>query len=115
MQLQSVTTVTIPGYRIFEYLLVLNPHEELRNKIMKVKREFYDQYKASTALGSKPNLILANFLQYEMMEERLVNRLKVVAMGFHPIKIELRDFGSFPSHTIYINCLLYTSDAADER
>jgi len=103
MQLQSDTTVTIPGYRIFEYLLVLNPHEELRNKIMKVKREFYDQYKASTALGSKPNLILANFLQYEMMEERLVNRLKVVAMGFHPIKIELRDFGSFPSHTIYIN------------
>ena len=103
MQLQSVKTVTIPGYRIFEYLLVLNPHEELRNRIMKVKREFYDEYKAPTALGGKPNMILANFLQYEMMEERLVNRLKVVAMGFHPIKVELRDFGSFPSHTIYIN------------
>ena len=103
MQLQSITTVTIPGYRIFEYLLVLNPHEELRNKIMKVKREFYDEYKATTALGGRPNLILANFLQYEMMEERLLNRLKVVAMGSHPIKVELRDFGSFPSHTIYIN------------
>jgi len=105
MQLQSVTTVTIPGYRIFEYLLVLNPHEELRNKIMKVRREFYDAYQASTALGGKPNIILANFLQYEMMEERLVNRLKVVAMGFHPIKVELKDFGSFPSHTIYINVI----------
>ena len=105
MQLQSVTTVTIPGYRIFEYLLVLNPHEELRNKIMKVKREFYDEYKATTALGGRPNLILANFLQYEMMEERLVNRLKVVAMGFHPIKVELKDYGSFPSHTIYINVI----------
>ena len=103
MQLQSITTVTIPGYRIFEYLLVLNPHEELRNKIMKVRQEFNDEYKVSTALGGKPNLILANFLQYEMMEERLINRLKVVAMGFHPIKVELRDFGSFPSHTIYIN------------
>ena len=105
MQLQSVTTVTIPGYRIFEYLLVLNPHEELRNKIMKVRREFYDEYKAPTALGGRPNLILANFLQYEMMEERLVDRLKVVAMGFHPIKVELKDFGSFPSHTIYINVI----------
>jgi len=103
MQLQSITTVTIPGYRIFEYLLVLNPHEELRNKVMKVRQEFNDEYKVSTALGGKPNIILTNFLQYEMMEERLVNRLKVVAMGFHPIKIELRDFGSFPSHTIYIN------------
>ena len=105
MQLQSVTTVTIPGYRVFEYLLVLNPHEELRNKIMKVKREFYDEYKVPKAMGGKPNMILANFLQYEMMEERLVNRLKVVAMGFHPIKVELRDFGSFPSHTIYINVI----------
>lgn len=105
MQLQSVTTVTIAGYRIFEYLLVLNPHEELRSKIMKVKQEFYNEYKAPTALGGKPNIILANFLQYEMMEERLLNRLKVVAMGFHPIKVELRDFGSFPSHTIYINVI----------
>ena len=103
MQLQSLTAVTIPGYKIYEYLLVLNPHEELRNKIMKVKQDFYDEYKAPTALGGKPNVILANFLQYEMMEERLVNRLKMVAMGFHPIKVELRDFGSFPSHTIYIN------------
>jgi 2'-5' RNA ligase len=103
MQLQSITTVTIPGYRIFEYLLVLNPHEELRSKIMKVRQDFNDEYKVTTALGGKPNMILANFLQYEMMEERLINRLKVVAMGFHPIKVELRDFGSFPSHTIYIN------------
>ena len=105
MQLQSVTAVTIPGYRIFEYLLVLSPHEELRNKILKVRREFYDAYQVSTALGGKPNIILANFLQYEMMEERLINRLKVVAMGFHPIKVELKDFGSFPSHTIYINVI----------
>ena len=29
--------------------------------------------------------------------------LKVIAMGHHPIKVELKDFGSFPSHTIYIN------------
>src|SRR4026207_805359 len=101
MQLQSVTTVTIPGYRIHEYVLVLNPHEELRNRIMKVKQEFYNEYKTTAALGGRPHITLVNFLQYEMMEERLLNRLKVVAMGFHPIKVELKDFGSFPSHTIY--------------
>lgn len=107
MQLQTVTTVTIPGYRIYEYLLVLNPHEELRNRIMKVKQEFYEAYTAPTvpkAFGSgKPHVTLANFLQYEMMEERLINRLKAIAMGYHPIKVELKDYGSFPSHTIYIN------------
>jgi 2'-5' RNA ligase len=94
---------TIPGYRVYEYLLVVNPHEELRNKILQVKKEFYDAYKATTAIGGKPHMSLVNFVQYEMMEERIINRLKVVAMGYPPFKVELKDFGSFPSHTIYIN------------
>jgi 2'-5' RNA ligase len=94
---------SIPGYRMFEYLVILNPHEELRNKIMKVKQDFYDSYKSSAALYGKPHITLVNFVQYEMAEERIINRLKNIGMGFHPVKIELKDYGSFPSHTIYIN------------
>jgi 2'-5' RNA ligase len=96
-------TNTIPGYRVYEYLIVLNPHEELRNKIMAVKKEFYEKYQAETARWGKPHITLVNFVQYEMMEDRIVNHLKTIAMGFHPVKIELKDYGSFPSHTIYIN------------
>jgi len=99
----QLTGITMPGYRVYEYLLVLNPHEELRNRIMQVKKEFYSAYKASAAMGGKPHVTLVNFLQYEMMEERLINRLKMIAMGYYPIKLELKDYGSFPSHTIYIN------------
>jgi 2'-5' RNA ligase len=93
----------IPSYKVYEYLLVLNPHEELRNKITAVKTDFFNSYQAETAKWGKPHLTLINFLQYQMLEERIVNRLKIIAMGYHPIKIELKDFGSFPAHTIYIN------------
>jgi len=99
----QLTGITIPGYRVYEYLLVLSPHQELWNKIKQVKQEFYDVYEAPTAIGGRPHVTLVNFVQYEMMEERLINRLKVVAMGYHPFKVELKDFGSFPSHTIFIN------------
>jgi 2'-5' RNA ligase len=99
----QVTGITMPGYRVYEYLLVLNPHEELRNRIMQVKKDFNDTYKVSTGVSGKSYLSLVNFLQYGMMEERLINRLRIVAMGQTPFKVELRDFGSFPSHTIYIN------------
>ncbi len=91
------------GYKQNEYLLILNPHEELRNKIKEVKQKFSDDYKAPNALWGKPHVTLAKFAQLEMMEERIINRLKIVAMSYHPIKVELKDFGSFPSHTIYIN------------
>ncbi len=95
----------MPGYRRNEYLLVLSPHEELRNKITSVKKEFYESFKAPSALGGKPHLTLVKFDQLEMMEERLVNRLKTIAMGYPPFKVELKDFGSYPSHTIFINVI----------
>jgi 2'-5' RNA ligase len=103
MQLQEVKTVTIPGYRIYEYLLALSLPEELRNRIMKVKENFAEGYQSEHARRGKPYITLVNFLQYEMMEDRLLNRLRQVAMGFPAFKVELRDFGSFPTHTIYIN------------
>jgi 2'-5' RNA ligase len=94
---------TIPGYRVNEYLLVLSPHEELWNRIMKVKEDFAMEYKSDHARWGKPHVTLVNFLQYAMMEERITNRLRTIAMGYPPFKVELKDFGSFPSHTIYIN------------
>lgn len=94
---------TIPGYRVYEYLLVLSPHEELWSRVMKVKEDFARLYKADAARRGKPHLSLVSFTQYGMMEERIISNLQRVAMGFPPFKVELRDFGSFPSHTIYIN------------
>lgn len=94
---------TIPGYRVYEYLLILSPHEELWNRIMKVKEEFAEEYKTDHARWGRPHITLVNFMQYGMMEERIINRLRTVAMGYPPFKVELKDFGSFPSHTIYIN------------
>jgi 2'-5' RNA ligase len=91
------------GYRQNEYLLILNPHEELRKKIIAVKDEFATKFDAPNARWGKPQLTLINFVQLEMMEERIINRLKTVAMGYHPIKVELTNFGSFPFDTIYIN------------
>ena len=93
----------MPGYRLYEYLLVLSSHEELWNRIMKTKEEFSDKYKSDHAKWGKPHITLVNFMQYEMMEERIVNRLRMVAMGSPAFKVELKDFGSFPSQTIYIN------------
>lgn len=95
--------ISIPGYKVSEYSLVLSPHEDLRNKIVQVKEEFAKKYESKNALFSKPFISLVTFVQYEMMEERIINHLNTIAMGFNPIKIELKDYGSFPSHTIYIN------------
>src|SRR3990170_7488518 len=100
--MQPDITTTLTGYKVNEYLLVLSPHEELWNKIMKVKEGFAEEYQSDHARWGKPHITLVNFVQYEMMEERLINRLKVVGMSYPPFKVELKDFGSFPTHNIHI-------------
>jgi len=101
--MNATSVIKIPGYRYNEYLLILNPREDLRDKIMGVKKEFSEKYKAPVALYSKPHITLVNFVQFEMMEERLINRLKIIASAYSEFKVELKDFGNFPSHTIFIN------------
>jgi 2'-5' RNA ligase len=105
MQIQTVTTATIPGYKIYEYLLVISPHKDLWDKIMDVKNKFSEDYQSEHAKWGKPHVTIVNFVQYTMMEERIINRLHTIAMGYPPFKIELKDFGSFPSHTIFINVI----------
>jgi 2'-5' RNA ligase len=93
---------TIPGYRVKEYLLVLSPHEELRHRILKVKEEFAATYKMEKGQWGIPQVAMVSFKQLAMLEERIISRLQTIAMGFPPFKVELKDYGSFPSHTIYI-------------
>lgn len=91
----------IPGYRVYEYLLVLQPHEELRAQIQSIKQEFARKYDAPQALHTKPHMALVNFHAYQMTQDRIVNRIGTTAMGIAPFKVEISGFGSFPSHTIY--------------
>jgi 2'-5' RNA ligase len=95
--------LTPPGYRVADYLLVLQPHEELWNTIMEIKKIFAKDYECETALYTRPHVTLVRFKQIEMMETRIIQRLKNITMSLSPIKVELKGFGSFPSHTIYIN------------
>ena len=95
----------MPGYRINEYLLVLTPPEDLWQKIVKVKEEFAEKYKVPSAKYLKPHIAIVNFLMLDMMEEKVLQRLQSIAMGIAPFKIELKDYGSYPSHTIYVNVI----------
>ncbi|MFL5787870.1 MAG: 2'-5' RNA ligase family protein [Flavisolibacter sp.] len=91
------------GYRINEYLLVLPLPEDLHHKILAIKEEFSEKYKTSHSRFMKPHITLVNFLGLDMIEEKLIHRLQTIAMGINPFKIELRDYGSFPSHTLFVN------------
>jgi len=96
-------TPGVPGYAVNDYMLVLAPHEELRNKILKLKEEFGEKYKTGGLRYTRPHITLVSFTTWAMMEEKIVQRLGVMALGFTPFKVELKDYSSYPTHSIFIN------------
>jgi 2'-5' RNA ligase len=88
---------------INEYLLVIQPNEDLCERIMTMKQHFAGNYQCPQATHIKPQITLIKFSHYEMAESRFVHRFRNIAAVNAPFKITLNDFGSLPSHTIYIN------------
>ncbi|SFQ08454.1 2'-5' RNA ligase family protein [Parafilimonas terrae] len=86
-----------------EYLLVLQPHEALWDEIKSIKEKFATDYSCEQARKGLPHITLARFKQFQSTETHIRHHLRNNARTIAPFKIELKDFGSFPSHTIYIN------------
>lgn len=94
---------TIPGYKLNEYLVVLTPNPDLRNRISAVRTEFNEKYSPPMPLTGKPHMALVRFVTWNMLEEKIISRLQHIAMGAAPFKIEFKDFGAYPTHSIFIN------------
>ncbi len=85
-----------------EYLVVLNPNEDCSEKIISGKKEFSEKYKTDFVYF-KPHLLMIKFIHLEIIEERLLNHLKNISNGYKAFRLKLKDYGSLPSHTIFIN------------
>ena len=92
----------LPGYTLNEYLIILNPHEALRQKIEKCRKELVDNYFIQQPRTGRPNISLVRFSATLMQEEKLMKRLRLIAMEEKPFLVELKDFGSYPMHAIFI-------------
>ncbi len=93
----------LSSFTTAQYLLVLEPHEALAEEIIKLKQYFAETFDCPGAAKGKPSVTLARFEQYEMPEQRIVHRLDLIAKAQATFVVELHDFGSFPSHSIYLN------------
>lgn len=92
----------LPGYRLQEYILMIGLPEELTLQVKQIKKQFAAAYEAVQA-ESQPYILLSSFSAISLMEDRVVQKLENICRSVTPFKIELSDFGAFPSHTIYIN------------
>lgn len=94
--------LSTPGHQLYEYQLVIDPHEELRHKIEKSRLQLTEKYHIQQPQTGRPHISLVRFKAVKMMEEKIINRLQIIAMAEKPFMVELQDYGSYPMHAIFI-------------
>ena len=92
----------LTGYDVYEYFLILSLPHLLQEEVIRLREDYHKKFETHHKIKGRPSLALALFLQYETKEEKVVNMLQHVASYFAPLEIKLQNFGSFPTHSIYI-------------
>jgi 2'-5' RNA ligase len=91
-----------PDAAVAEYLLVLQPHEDLFNRIMQEKQAFATAYDCSAAVYSKPHITLVKMVQRVWSEPHWLKRVARTVSEHGPFTVTLENYGSFPTHSIYL-------------
>lgn len=96
---------SIQKLSIAQYLILIEPRKDLCDTILGIKAQFNTKYKLAGVVRGKPHITLVNFVQYTTFEDRIRQKLRSLSLSRAPFQVDLLDYGSFPSHTIFINVL----------
>lgn len=87
---------------LWEYMLVANPDDSVKQKVKEEKQSFYEEYQTEIAIKTEPHILIANFLAKEMMEETLCRWTQRICDHQQSFTVALNNYSGFPSHAIYI-------------
>lgn len=92
----------LPGLHLYEYLLILDVPGALQERIEQQRRALTGKYLIEQPPAGRPNVSLARFSSLKMNEERVIQRLQLIASEEKPFMVELKDYGGYPMHAIFI-------------
>lgn len=93
---------SLPGYQVNEYQLVMAIPDAVKEKIRRVRTVFSAQFAVGTGSGAAVMLPLLKFRQRMVLEERVRISLQQIVSGWKPVQVNLQDYGSLPTHSIFI-------------
>lgn len=85
-----------------EYLLVIYPYGDLRDKLLDEQRQFLSDYGLATGGANRPHITVAAFKAGEEMEETLIRWIQRICHQHRSFLLTLNNYSGIPPHTIYL-------------
>jgi len=86
----------------YEYLLMITPSYGTAKSMIEIKQIFSNDFGCRFAANLHPHITMVNFIQPFTAEPKVFQWFKNHASYVNAIHVDLKDFGKFDSHTIYV-------------
>lgn len=89
-------------YGMYEYMLVINLDEVVKNKIEEEKNVFIRKYQHEMVAKTQAHIAIAKLLAKEEMEHTLARWIQRICGQRESFTVTLNNYSGLPAHTIYL-------------
>jgi len=82
-----------------QYLLVIYPNGELKDKLLEAQQQFCSDYGLQVTIRNKPHITVAAFQAGEIMENTLIRWIQRICNGYKSFQLTLNNYSGIPPHT----------------
>jgi 2'-5' RNA ligase len=88
------------GDRRAEYLMVIYPYGDLRDRLLEEQKQFSTEY--GITVRNRPHITMAVFQAAEGMEDTLIRWIQRICQRYQRFELTLNNYSGIPPHTIYL-------------
>lgn len=85
-----------------QYMVLIRPSQAVEQKIRRLKSSLRNEFDLLPQQLQGGYLLLARFSQIPMLEQKMMDRLRLIAMEAQPFRAILKDYFWVPDHTMGI-------------
>jgi hypothetical protein len=93
---------TRPAEDLYEYMLVIQPDQSVKEKLLHEKTEFSNTYWEDKSGLQDANMILASFRAKEGLEETIIRWIERICGQQKSFRVTLNNYSGIPPHTIFL-------------
>jgi hypothetical protein len=95
---QSSSPPKLEASRRAEYLLVIYPYGDLKDKLLEAQQQFSADYGLQVTVRNRPHITVAAFQAGEPMEETLIRWIQRICNRYSSFDLTLNNYSGFPPH-----------------
>ncbi len=90
--MNSVKSIITPMYPVHQYMVIIRPSDAVMGRIKRIREQLKMKDGLQPYQLQGGFFLLARFAQFAMLEQRVIDKLRLIAMEATPFKAVLKDF-----------------------